>query len=1192
MKRIILPISALFLSGFIFGQATITENYIQTRTYLEPVTSTSSTAKQSQTVQYFDGLGRAKQVVNVKATPLDKDLVTTIPYDGFGRQEDSWLPVPMSTLNGGIQSSVNGATQAYYNDTRAFTHQNLEKSPLNRVFSKIQPGTIWENHAVQFKYETIGTNDHVRKLVWTDNATNLQVEYVSDFSLGQLYKNTVIDEDGNTTIEFKNGREQVLLVRKVISATENADTYYVYNEYDQLVLVVPPQAIFAFIEELGAGFGDNISEDILNNFCYQYKYDIRNRLVEKKLPGKGWEYMLYDKQDRVVASQDQELKKKGQWLYTKYDQFGRVAITGIGTGGNRSAEQTMAETYGSNNVNRLSTPSFARQGMDVYYGNQDNTYPDSTKWVTLLSLNYYDTYPGYGFNPPVPSAILGEAVLTEIPDTNGLSTKGLPVISVIKNIEDDNWTKNYTYYDKKARPIGSYSINHLGGRTKIDSKLDFAGAVQQTITTHKRLNTDTDRVITENFTYDTQNRLLTHSHQVDSNPTEYLAQNKYNELSQIESKKVGGTSVSSPLQQVDYQYNIRGWMTKINDPSTLGNDLFGYEMRYTNPISSNIAPGRFNGNIGEIDWKNSSEDVLKRYNYEYDTLNRLKNAFYKEPTTGMDSSFNEYLTYDLNGNIKTLKRFAPQVFSTTATLIDDLDYQYNGNRLDQVIETMNSTGYEGGNNVIDYDLNGNMTNMKDKGIESITYNHLNLSDFYSISQIDPFGTNVSFSLNYLYRADGTKVRKTYTSGGTRGNSNITKNIVDYLDGFQYKFSEVTPCLWCRTSVAYEQEAFKDPITLDPPPPLSPVWLLDFVPTSEGFYSFTENRYIYQYKDHLGNARVSYAKKSDGTLEVTDTNNYYAFGMNHIGGIRSSLGGYQSYKYNGKEIQESGMYDYGARMYIADIGRWGVLDPLADKMTRFSPYVYAFDNPIKFVDPDGKAPSDIVYFNSQGEEVYRIKSNTEFKTYVQATVLSEFGDPNRTTAPFNSGVSGVFVPAQMPNVIQTREDNNGRLEDVSGKEYQQNDYQIAASTHLTNNELNSGLMVVVDRGGHEISQNSLKNVEDISVNKVKAWSMQETHAGTESNRGGILQVNVNGDFTPDKTGLGIKKGAVYTPHNQINLAIRYAIGKGFTADGKGNWNWNGWTEALKRFGPNAKDPRYQERINKMEVKSRYPGPVDY
>ncbi|WP_265427102.1 RHS repeat-associated core domain-containing protein, partial [Chryseobacterium sp. YIM B08800] len=187
---------------------------------------------------------------------------------------------------------------------------------------------------------------------------------------------------------------------------------------------------------------------------------------------------------------------------------------------------------------------------------------------------------------------------------------------------------------------------------------------------------------------------------------------------------------------------------------------------------------------------------------------------------------------------------------------------------------------------------------------------------------------------------------------------------DYLDGFQYKFTN-----------AWEDESGSM---------INDEMRLRIIPTSEGYFDALRNRYFYNYTDHLGNVRISYSD-ADGNGEVTgdivvnncyDTpdgqvcnnyiitgeaegvTNYYPFGLMHNAQTHSFDNAYQ-YKYNGKELQETGMYDYGARMYMPDIERWGVVDPLAEISRRWSSYTYAYNNPIRFIDPDGMMNEDIV-----------------------------------------------------------------------------------------------------------------------------------------------------------------------------------------------------------------------------------------
>lgn len=957
MKKIIIPISALFVASFAQAQLSTSENYVYSKTYLDYDINNQAT-KASETVQYFDGLGRSKQSVNIKASPLGRDVVTSIQYDGFGRQVLDFLPVPQGgTLNGAIvTNALANATQPdIYGNEKIYAEKLFESAPIERILEQKNVGTDWNAKPVKFSYKTNTIADRVRKFttvtIWENGATKSELGENWLYNNAQLYKNSTKDEDGNETVEFKNKQGQTILLRKVIGDDEYADTYYVYNEYDQLAYVIPPLASIR---------GDIVSNTIKHDeLCYIYRYDGKNRLVEKKQPGKGLEQMIYNKNGQVVYYRDINLKNgingfvaDEAWTFTKYDKFGRSVYTGICRDG--TPRQNIQQAVNGQTVDyETRGGGLTMNGMGIEYSN--STYPVSIEKIT--SVNYYDKYPVDA--PAIPSQILNQPLLTHDAQNSSISTMSLPTASYVKNVEDDNWTKNYSYYDTKGRVIGSHSINYLGGYTKTESKLNFAGIAMQSVTRHKRLNTDSEKVITEIFTYDHQNRLLTHKHQIDSNAEEILVQNKYNELSQLETKKVGGTNPAAPLQTIDYAYNIRGWMTQINNPTDLGTDLFGYKINY-NTVEGIETPNldfpdlkvkpRYNGNIAEVSWKTLTQEnePLKRYGYSYDVMNRLSAGFYQKEGNESAKEYFEKLDYDLNGNILRLRRSEGTITGVTyATMVDNLKYDYSGNRLTKVTdEQLNPSGYPLGGNDISYDNNGNMLNQLDKNITSIQYNYLNLPK--QIAQ----NSKVT---NITYRADGVKVKKLFGDIET-----------DYLDGFQYKST-------------FSQESWNGIGTYIPDPNEIPIIKLRIIPTSEGYYDALLGQYIYNFTDHLGNVRLSYSdtnkdgiiqprdysilqcapKKGCTTIwnpgEIVEINNYYPFGLLH--NYTATTNNAYQYKYNSKELQESGMYDYGARMYMPDIGRWGVVDPLSELQFKYSPYSYVYGNPIRFNDPTGMIGED-------------------------------------------------------------------------------------------------------------------------------------------------------------------------------------------------------------------------------------------
>ena len=124
------------------------------------------------------------------------------------------------------------------------------------------------------------------------------------------------------------------------------------------------------------------------------------------------------------------------------------------------------------------------------------------------------------------------------------------------------------------------------------------------------------------------------------------------------------------------------------------NDLFSFKINYNNVQNgiNYIGKKLYNGNIAETFWRSGSNNIMRKYGYLYDGLNRLTNAFYLKPgsTEPEPGTYNESVTYDNNGNILTLKRNGGNDGVMPQQEIDNLTYLYannnNSNRLVRVSE--------------------------------------------------------------------------------------------------------------------------------------------------------------------------------------------------------------------------------------------------------------------------------------------------------------------------------------------------------------------------------------------------------------------------------------------------------------------------------------------------------------------------
>jgi RHS repeat-associated protein len=1131
------------IDGFEFKWSSINTGIKSFRSYLFYANQT--TTRQyfwSPVVQMIDGnedsIGEiitTTSVVNNQEI-MAKDIVTHVEYDEFGRQAKQYLPYASTNTDGRFEAFAQEDTQNYYLNNyavdfpgitdpaqiNAFSEQIFENNALQRPAEQTAPGLAWKQtdslvanqeystgHTIKFNYEFNAANE-VRYFPVTTTISN--ETYIPTLGTASYYNpnelTKIITKDENwtvsdglnkTTEEFKDKNGQVVLKRTYASTgsafAEAHDTYYIYDDFGNLTYVFPPKV----------DTSDGISTNELNELSYQYVYDYRNRLVEKKIPDKGWEYIIYDPLDRPVLTQDALQRQSNKWLFTKYDALGRVAYTGQYT--SSDSRTTLQNTVGGQSAMNLYEDTFTLTanilgGEEVYYTYR--SFPNTTN-VEVFTINYYDTYLDVPTGLTVPTLVYDQEVTAQ--------TQGLTTVSKVRVLDPSaatgqaDWITTVTYFDQKARPIYVYSKNEYLETTDIvESKLDFTGKVSETTTTHQKVGIAKDIVTIDRFEYDHMDRLIGQTQKVNDLITERIVRNNYDDLGQLKSKLTGngtpkgytsvsggisitddiitkigfgdswyeglattgtiqadgyveftaetkgkfvvaGLATTNPdsfffnreyaiylhstqvyiyesgsnkgskttyengdifrverigdrvyykkngeviytsevpsfgtlladvsmfhigakiknlhivdnskgLQNVDYTYNVRGWLKKINQDTQNDNDLFDFSLKYNDPISGTAL---FNGNISQTSWSTASANttsnpVSNLYTYSYDALNRI--------TSAIDNTGNYNLSlvdYDKNGNILTLQRRGHINSSTTLfDMMDNLSYTYDsGNKLIQVDDAASKT--EGFKDVAGtdytYDVNGNMISDNNKGISNITYNHLNLPKriTFNISQ----GSSGQRTIEYVYDATGIKLKK-YVNDFINGNGALTET--SYAGNYTYEK--------IINNVISSQDN------------------LQFFNHSEGYtkYENEDFDYVYQYKDHLGNVRLSYSDSNDnGSIsltndrsfanEIIEESNYYPFGLKHKGynNVTSSNGnalGQKNKMFQGQMLDDEldlNWYGFKYRNYDPSLARFHNIDPLAEDYSYQSPYNFAENRVI-----DGNELEGLEWVDAKGNKVY-------------------------------------------------------------------------------------------------------------------------------------------------------------------------------------------------------------------------------
>ena len=884
------------------------------RNFVRSVTMLNADGTDSlEAVQYYDGLGRPTVAVATVGSQ-GGTACTMTTYGAAGREKRRYVPVPGSGLQYVSEGDVQAASYGFYTDGGGFTENHYDA--LDRVTAVDIAGDAWRQAGRQDRTVYLANTlaDGVLHYEAPEDGTfsltlpeNTSFEY---YPAGSLVKTVSYDADSTCVTVFTN-----LPGKKVLERTAAGDTYYVYNDRGQLRFVLTPA--FEIISRSKA------------MFAYEYRYDHRGRVIEKILPGDAsggvtvryW----YDRADRTAYVQDAALGSR--YRFFLYDRLGRLCVQGTCSGGNRSDTifAVTACTGGSGGI-----------------CNTGYTAPYTISDPQLEIVNYYDNY-----------AFTSNNSLTNIMPTVNVNTSQIQYargsltgqVAYTTGGPAGGTLGTVSVYDRKGRVVRSVRKG-LGGRTEdVSTAYSFTDAVD---TVRAEVGVGYGNAFTANTVYTYQKGRKTkmtvsvsHSRTAVSRQTEYA----YDAVGRLIGKERQLTDKST--SSCSYSYDVHGWPTGID------NGTFQERLYYADGLDG----GCWNGNISTVKWRLGGDSFYLGYNLKYDGAGRLYGAVFGagDGLRNYMNYYNEFTEYDCNGNVTRLKRHGlTDNLHVNFGLVDNLFMTYEGNRLTSVRDSAshltyaNATdfsGVTGQEYPLTYDASGALTSDAGRGMARIDYDHC--GNPVRIQFTDGSVTR------YIYSAAGEKLRVTHltavpnitvpigTARELAPSEILSADSTDYLLGgtLTMKNGRIDRYLF--------DEGYCQAVRIN------------FNPNQDGF------TFYYYDKDHLGSIRQVIEAEGTDQGTIVQKMNYYPSGLQLCNNTTDS--DVQPQRYNGKEYDKMhGLctYDYGARQYNPVTARWDRVDPLCEKYYSISPYAYCGNNPVKYIDPDGRIIRD-----SSGQIVY-------------------------------------------------------------------------------------------------------------------------------------------------------------------------------------------------------------------------------